>query len=100
MGTGPHLPAPPDFIGSTFLKHLLYASVPDPRRLQRPVDAEEFEAITAPVWIQLDRLRPHLWRGGAAYPAPPPSPPGSLRRRSEAERPCRRPLALAYTWEL
>ena len=31
-------PAPPDFIGSTFLKHVLYAAVPDPRRLQQPVD--------------------------------------------------------------
>jgi len=62
-------PAPPDFVGSTFLKHLLHASVPDPRRLQRPVEAEEFEALTATVWVALDRLRPLLWRGGAAYPA-------------------------------
>ena len=30
-------PAPPDFIGSTFLKHVLYAAVPDPARLQQPV---------------------------------------------------------------
>src|SRR4051812_48775133 len=39
-------PAPPDFIGSTFLKHVLYASVTDPDRLQRPVDEAEFDALT------------------------------------------------------
>ncbi len=62
-------PAPPDFIGSTFLKHVLYAAVPDPSRLQQPVEAEEFDALTGGVWTRLDRVRPHLWRSGEAYPA-------------------------------
>jgi putative thiamine transport system substrate-binding protein len=62
-------PAPPDFIGSTFLKHLLYAAVADPARLQRPVEAAEFDRLSQGVWDRLDRVRPHLWRGGAAYPA-------------------------------
>lgn len=62
-------PAPPDFIGSTFLKHVLHAAVPDPARLQRPVEEAEFDASTEGVWVRLDRLRPHLWRGGRAYPA-------------------------------
>jgi putative thiamine transport system substrate-binding protein len=62
-------PAPPDFIGSTFLKHVLHETMPDPDRLQLPVEAAEFERLTAPVWRWLDRVRPHLWRGGAAYPA-------------------------------
>lgn len=66
-------PAPPDFIGSTFLKHLLHAAVPDPARLQQPVDATEFERLAAPVWDRLDRLRPHLWRGGDAYPTSGPA---------------------------
>lgn len=66
-------PAPPDFVGSTFLKHLLLAAVPDPARLQRPVGAEEFARLAAPVWERLDRLRPSLWRGGAAYPASGPA---------------------------
>ncbi len=62
-------PAPPDFIGSTFLKHVLYAAVPDPARLQQPVTGDEFDALTAGVWERLDRVSPHLWRGGQAYPA-------------------------------
>ena len=62
-------PAPPDFIGSTFLKHVLYAAVADPDRLQEPVAGEEFAEVAAPVWARLDRVRPHLWRGGAAYPS-------------------------------
>jgi putative thiamine transport system substrate-binding protein len=62
-------PAPPDFIGSTFLKHVLHAALPDPGRLQRPVEALEFDRLTRGVWDRLDRVRPHLWRGGATYPA-------------------------------
>lgn len=62
-------PAPPDFIGSTFLKHVLYASVPDPKRLQQPVEAAEFDALTASMWKRLDLLRPLLWRSGTSYPA-------------------------------
>ena len=41
-------PAPPDFIGSTFLKHLLHATVPDPARLQQPVEQVEFDAAHRP----------------------------------------------------
>jgi putative thiamine transport system substrate-binding protein len=66
-------PAPPDFIGSTFLKHLLYAGLPDPRRLQRPVDQYEFDAITDPVWRWLDAIRPHLWRRGETFPVSGPA---------------------------
>jgi putative thiamine transport system substrate-binding protein len=62
-------PAPPDFIGSTFLKHVLHASVAEPARLQRPVEAEAFDRLSEDVWRRLDRVRPHLWRGGATYPA-------------------------------
>ena len=66
-------PAPPDFIGSTFLEQLLYASVADPERLQQPVDAAEFDALTADMWARLDTLRPNLWRGGATYPTTGPA---------------------------
>ena len=30
---------------------------------------DEFDALTAGVWERLDRVSPHLWRGGQAYPA-------------------------------
>ena len=62
-------PAPPDFIGSTFLKQVLHAAAPDPGRLQEPVTEAEFDALTGGVWERLDRVSSHLWRGGRAYPA-------------------------------
>ena len=62
-------PAPPDFIGSTFLKQVLYAAVPDRARLQQEVTAAEFDALTAGVWERLDRVSPVLWREGKAHPA-------------------------------
>ncbi len=62
-------PAPPDFIGSTFLKQVLYAAVRNPGRLQQPVTEEEFAGLTAGVWERLDRVGPQLWRGGQVHPA-------------------------------
>jgi putative thiamine transport system substrate-binding protein len=62
-------PAPPDFVGSTFLKHVLHAAMTDPARLQQPVAAEEFDVLTGGVWERLDRVSPHLWRGGKVHPA-------------------------------
>lgn len=62
-------PAPPDFIGSTFLKHVLWATIDDPRRLERPADPAGFAAASAGVWAWLDALRPDLWRAGTTYPA-------------------------------
>ena len=64
-------PAPPDFIGSTFLKHVLYAAVPDPARLQQPVTADEFDALTAGVWERLDRVQPASV-ARRRRPTPPP----------------------------
>ncbi len=62
-------PAPPDFTGSTFLKQALYGLTPDAAKLQQPATDADFAAATAPLWPWLDRLHPHLWRGGATFPA-------------------------------
>jgi putative thiamine transport system substrate-binding protein len=62
-------PAPPDFIGTTFLKHVLYATIDDPRRLERPADPGTFDTVTAATFAWLDAIRPHLWRQGRTYPA-------------------------------
>ncbi len=63
-------PAPPDFIGSTFLKQIVIATAPDPGLLQSPVpDDATFQAATAPLWDYLDALHPHLWRHGENFPA-------------------------------
>ncbi len=63
-------PAPPDFIGSTFLKQILIETTPEPDLLQQPVaDDAAFEGATAPLWAYLDALHPHLWRDGELFPA-------------------------------
>jgi len=63
-------PAPPDFIGSTWLKQIVIGTTPDPDLLQSPVpDETAFEAATAPLWDYLDALHPHLWRRGENFPA-------------------------------
>ncbi|MEE9210130.1 MAG: ABC transporter substrate-binding protein [Kiloniellales bacterium] len=63
-------PAPPDFIGSTFLKQVLIELTPDAGVLQNPVPSDSaFAAATAPLWAYLEALHPHLWRGGKLFPA-------------------------------
>jgi putative thiamine transport system substrate-binding protein len=66
-------PAPPDFIGSTFLKHVLIELTPDPDALQRPVEEADFAAVTGPLWDWLEAARPYLWRKGEGYPASGPA---------------------------
>jgi putative thiamine transport system substrate-binding protein len=66
-------PAPPDFIGSTFLKHVLIELTPDPDVLQRPVEEADFAAATAPLWSWLQAAEPHLWRQGESYPVSAPA---------------------------
>jgi putative thiamine transport system substrate-binding protein len=63
-------PAPPDFIGSTFLKQVLIELTPDAGVLQEPVpDGPGFREATAPLWAYLEALHPRLWRGGKLFPA-------------------------------
>lgn len=63
-------PAPPDFIGSTFLKQALIELTPDPGLLQSPApEGAAFDRATAPLWTYLEALHPLLWRGGQTFPA-------------------------------
>jgi putative thiamine transport system substrate-binding protein len=66
-------PAPPDFVGSTFLKHVLAELTPAPDALERPVDQADFAAVTAPLWQWLEEVRPYLWRKGESYPPSGPA---------------------------
>ena len=61
-------PAPPDFIGSSFLKQALSEVVAEPAKLLQPVNADEFADVTAPLFALLDELHPNMWRAGRAYP--------------------------------
>lgn len=61
-------PAPPDFIGTTFVKQAIYELAEDPDLLQRPATDQAFAAVTAPLWSWLDALHLHLWRDGKQFP--------------------------------
>lgn len=61
--------APPNFIGTTFLKQVLYGVIKDQSVLRGSVDDADFDAVTAPLWAYLDRLKPNLWRSGEIYAA-------------------------------
>jgi len=61
-------PQPPDFLGTTFLKQVLYEVVADPSVLLAPVDQADYATVTAPLWAYIEALTPHLWRQGRAYP--------------------------------
>ncbi|MEA5160984.1 ABC transporter substrate-binding protein [Cereibacter johrii] len=66
-------PQPPDYLGTTFLKQVLYGVIEDPALLQKPVDPATYDTVTAPLWTWLDRAEPYLWREGRAYPANEPA---------------------------
>lgn len=59
--------APPDFIGTTFLKQVLLGLVADRAPLYEPLDPNVFEIVTAPLWAWLDTVHPHLWRSARAF---------------------------------
>jgi putative thiamine transport system substrate-binding protein len=65
-------PQPPDYLGLTFLKQVLYGTLADPGVLQQPVGAG-YDATVAPLWSFLDKLHPALWRQARAFPANEPA---------------------------
>jgi putative thiamine transport system substrate-binding protein len=66
-------PQPPDYLGSTFLKQVLYGVMADPAVMQQPVVEADYETQVAPLWTFLDALHPALWRGGQAFPQNEPA---------------------------
>lgn len=66
-------PQPPDYLGTTFLKQVLYGVMADPSELQKPVDEVNYAAQTAPLWAFLDAIHPALWRAGKAFPQNEPA---------------------------
>lgn len=61
-------PAPPDFTGSVFLRHLLYNVAGGYEDLLGPFDQEKFDAVAPDLWALLNELEPSLWREGQTYP--------------------------------
>lgn len=61
-------PAPPDFMGSTFLKQVLYETMNDPSILQQPVNEASFLQNIQGLVDYLDQIRPNLWQQGLNFP--------------------------------
>jgi putative spermidine/putrescine transport system substrate-binding protein len=64
-------PAPPDFTGSVFVRHVFYHAAGDVAAWQGPLDELRFEAAAATTYRTLKDLAPFLWREGKTYPETP-----------------------------
>ena len=68
-------PAPPDFTGSVFVRHVFYneadkifADEGGYRKLLGPFDEEVYQQVAEATWATLNELEPCLWREGQTYP--------------------------------
>lgn len=62
-------PAPPDFTGSAFVRHVLYETTGGHEQYQQPAaEIEDLEQRLEPMWQYLNSLEPYLWREGETYP--------------------------------
>lgn len=62
-------PAPPDFTGSAFIRHVLYETTGGFEQYQRPAEEmDDLESRLEPMWQYLNSIEPFLWRGGETYP--------------------------------
>ncbi len=61
-------PAPPDFTGSAFVRHLCYAAAGGYESLLGEFDQAAFDAQLPACWELLNELETSLWREGQTYP--------------------------------
>jgi len=64
-------PAPPDFTGSVFLRHVFYHAAGDVESWQGDFDEARFESAAAKTYTLLREISPYLWRQGQTYPENP-----------------------------
>lgn len=64
-------PAPPDFTGSVFVRHLFYHVAGDVQSWQGDFDEQRFEEAANKTYQVLRELAPFLWREGKTYPESP-----------------------------
>jgi len=64
-------PAPPDFTGSVFVRHVFYHISGDVAFWQGPLDKKRFEKVAGECFQLLRDLSPYLWRRGKTYPENP-----------------------------
>lgn len=61
-------PAPPDFTGSAFVRHVLYDKTGGYEQYFSEMDKDEFLSKTDGLWSYLNDIEPYLWRNGETYP--------------------------------
>ncbi len=61
-------PAPPDFNGSVFVRHVFYHAAGGAEALLGSFDQAKFDAVAVKTWAILNDLKPYLWRKGETYP--------------------------------
>lgn len=61
-------PAPPDFTGSVFARHVLYNVAGGYEDLLGEFDQAKFDAVAPQLWETLNEIEPFLWRNGETYP--------------------------------
>jgi putative spermidine/putrescine transport system substrate-binding protein len=61
-------PAPPDFAGSAFVRHVFYDIAGGAGRLLGEFDEDLYNEVARETWALLNGLEPYLWREGATYP--------------------------------
>ena len=64
-------PAPPDFTGSAFVRHVFYYAAGGAENLLGPFNQAKYDAAASKAWKMLNDLEPYLWREGKTYPANP-----------------------------
>ncbi len=64
-------PAPPDFTGSVFVRHLFYHAAGSVDLWQGDYTPEQLNDAAAKTYALLRELKPFLWRKGATYPENP-----------------------------
>ena len=64
-------PAPPDFTGSVFIRHVFYHVSGEIDLWQQKLDEERFEKAASETFRVLRDLEPYLWRQGKTYPESP-----------------------------
>jgi putative spermidine/putrescine transport system substrate-binding protein len=61
-------PAPPDFTGSVFVRHVFYHAAGGAEGLMGGFDQARYDIAAAKTWAILNSIEPFLWREGATYP--------------------------------
>jgi putative spermidine/putrescine transport system substrate-binding protein len=62
-------PAPPDFIGSVFVRQIAYDIVGYDAIYAAGNDKEKLREVLKPVMDYLNELKPYLWNNGTTYPS-------------------------------